>query len=116
MQNRNKYINKYRLEVYFSFLEEVLMKCKYPKWAIGKVLQKQEDTRRKNRRTQSTKTNQTENKCHIVVPYSQGLCESYKTICSIYGVQVDFKGGNSLKNLLMFSKDKDAITEQISII
>ena len=55
-------------------------------------------------------------KCHIVVPYSQGLCESYNTISSKYGVQVHFKGGNTLKNLLMFHKDKKAITKQSSII
>ena len=36
-------------------------------------------------------------KCHIVVPYSKGLCESYKTICSKYGIQVYFKGSNTLK-------------------
>ena len=35
-------------------LEEVLIECKYPKWAIDKVVQKQEDTRMKNRRNQST--------------------------------------------------------------
>ena len=51
-----------------------------------------------------------------MVPYSQGLCESYKTICSKYGVQVHFKGGNTLKNLLMFPKDKEAITKQSNII
>ena len=55
-------------------------------------------------------------KHHIVVSYSQGLCESYKTICSKYGVQVHFKGGNTLKNLLMFPKGKEAITKQSNII
>ena len=55
-------------------------------------------------------------KCHIVVPYSQGLCKSYKSICSKYGVQVHFKGGNTLKNLLMFPKGIEAITKQSKII
>ena len=52
----------------------------------------------------------------FVVPYSQGLCETYKTICSKYGVQVHFKGGNTLKTLLMFPKNKDVITKQSNII
>ena len=39
-------------------LEEVLMKCKHPKWAIDEVLQKEEDTRMKNRRNHTTRTNQ----------------------------------------------------------
>ena len=42
------------------------MKCKYPKRAINKVLQKLEDTRMENRRDQSTRTNQIGKKCHIV--------------------------------------------------
>ena len=62
-----------------------------------------------NRRDQSIRTNQAEKQCYIVVPYSQGLCESYKTICIINGSQVHFKGGNTLKNPLMFPKDKDAM-------
>ena len=52
----------------------------------------------------------------MVVPYLQGLCESYKTICSKYGVQVHFKGRNTLKNLLMLPKDREAITKQSNII
>ena len=51
-----------------------------------------------------------------MVPYSQGLCESYKNICGIYGVQVHIKGGNTLKNLLMFPKDRQAITKESVII
>ena len=52
----------------------------------------------------------------IVVPYSQGLWESYKTIYSQYGIQVHFKGGNTLKSLLMFPNDKDIIMTQSNII
>ena len=60
---------------------------------------------------------QIEKKYHIVVPYSQGQCESYKAICSKYVVQVHFKGGNTLiKSLLMFPKDKDIITKESNII
>ena len=55
-------------------------------------------------------------KCHIVVPYTKGLCASYKSICSKYGVQAYFKGGNTLKNLLMFPKDKDELKKQSNII
>ena len=51
-----------------------------------------------------------------MVPYSKGICESYMNICGRYGVQVHFKGGNTLKNWLMFPKDKDAIIKQSNII
>ena len=49
----------------------------------------------------SERQNQTElhikKKRHIVVPYSQGLCESYTSICNKHGIQVSFKGGQTLK-------------------
>ena len=64
---------------------------------------------------QSTRTNQTEKKCHTVCILT-GPCEGYKTTRSNYGVQIHFKGGNTLKNLLMFPKDKDAITKQSNIL
>ena len=68
--------NSQLLEEELQHLQEVLTKCKYPKWAIDKVLQKQQERRIENRRDQGRNTNKTVKKCHIVVPYSQGLCES----------------------------------------
>ena len=47
------------------------------------------------------------NKGHIVIPYTQGLCESIKKICCRYGIQTHFKGGRTIKNLLVSPKDKD---------
>ena len=108
--------NPQLLERELQHLQEVLTKCRYPKWAINKVLQTQEDRRIENRRVQGRSTNQTVKKCQIVVSYSQGLYESYKAICNKYGVQVHWKGGDTLKNLLMFPKDKEAITKQSNII
>ena len=34
-----------------------------------------------------------QSKGHIVIPYTQGLCESIKRICGRYGIQTHFKGG-----------------------
>ena len=56
--------------------------------------------------TQST-TNKVKTKDHIVIPYTQGLCESIKKICSRYGIQTHFKGNRTIKNLLVSPKDKD---------
>ena len=92
------------------------MKCKYPKWAVNKVLLKQEGAKKSNSKKQNPTAAQVDKKCHIVVPCSQGVCESYKTTCSKYGVQVHFKGGKTLENLLVFPKDKDTITMQGSFI
>ena len=108
--------NSKLLEEELKHLHEILQQCKYPKLAINKVLKQQEHRRTRNRRVQGRNTNQTQKRCHLVVPYTKGLCESYKTICGKYGVQMYFKGGNTLKNLLMFPKDKEEITKQTNIV
>ena len=52
-------------------------------------------------------TNKLKTKGPIVIPYTQGLCESIKKICSKYGIQTHFKGNSTIKNLLVSPKDKD---------
>ena len=47
-----------------------------------------------------------QSKGHIVIPYTQGLCESIKKICGRYGIQTHFKAGKTIKNLLVSPKDK----------
>ena len=55
-------------------------------------------------------------KGYIVIPYTQGLCESIKKICGRYGIQTHFKGGSTIKNLLVSSKDKDPMVSQSDAI
>ena len=50
------------------------------------------------------------------VPYYQGLSESIKRSCKKYGVQVHFKGGLTINNLLMAPKDKDHILKNSGVI
>ena len=53
---------------------------------------------------------------NIVIPYTQGLCESIKKICGRYGIQPHFKGGKTIKNLLVSPKDKDPMVNQSGAI
>ena len=55
-------------------------------------------------------------KFHIVIPYAQGICDSIKNICEKHGVAVHFKGGQTLKNILVSPKDKDAMAKMNSVI
>ena len=102
------------LEEELKHLDEVLQQRKYSKWTINKILKEQEQ--RRNRRGKDRNTRQPQKRCHIEVPYTKGLCESYKSICRKYRVQAYFKGRNTLKNLLMFPKDKEEIKKQSNII
>ena len=53
---------------------------------------------------------------YMVVPYYQGHSESIKRSCKKYGVQVHFKGGLNIRNLLMAPKDKDHILKKSGVI
>ena len=101
-------------------LRKAFTKCKYPKWALDKV------EKRLNRCTRQATdggttgaqpaTNEVKNKGHIVIPYTQGLCESMKKICGRYGIQTHFKGGRTIKSLLVSLKDKDPMVNQSGAI
>ena len=53
---------------------------------------------------------------HIVIPYTQGLCESIKKICGRYGIQTPFTGGRTIKSLLVSPKDKYPMVSQSGAI
>ena len=98
-------------------LRKALTECKYSKWALDKVEKRLNRSTREvsdgvsNQATQLA-TNEVKNKGHIVIPYTQGLCESIKKICGRYGIQTHIKGGRTIKNLLVSPKDKDPMVNQ----
>ena len=101
-------------------LRKALTKCKYPKWALDKV---EGRLNRSSRQVADGGTNnpqaanhEVRNKGHIVIPYTQGLCESIKKICGRYGIQTHFKGGRTMKNLLVSLKNKDPMVHQSGAI
>ena len=53
------------------------------------------------------------NKGHIVIAYTQGLCESIKKICGRYGIQTHFKGWQNHQELLVSPKDKDPMSTKV---
>ena len=53
---------------------------------------------------------------YIMVPYYKGLSESLMRTCQKYGVSAYFKGGNTIKNLLMAPKDKDPLMKKSRVI
>ena len=94
-------------------------KCKYPIWATNRARIKSQNP---VRRTNSSSNNQNGQKktinknIYMVVPYQKGLSERFKNTCQKYGVQVHFKGGQTIKDLLMAPKDKDPITSKSGVI
>ena len=74
----------------------------------------QNPNKRKNKNSQQN--NNIKKNLYMVVPYYQGLSESIKRSCKKFGVQVHFKGGLTIKNLLMAPKEKDHILKKSGVI
>ena len=52
----------------------------------------------------------------MVVAYTKGLSESFRNSLSKHWIKVHFKEGNTIKNLLVVTKDKDTITQKSGVI
>ena len=90
-----------------NHLSRVLTRCKYPTWATNRVKIKMITPAQKKSTKNIANKQQNCQRPYIVVPYYQGLSESLKRTFNKYGVQVHFKGGVTIKNLLVASKDQD---------
>ena len=55
-------------------------------------------------------------KPYIVVPYMKDLGETCKNICRRHGVEVYFRGGSTIRNLLVHPKDRDTILKKSGVI
>ena len=103
-----------------AHLRKALTQCKYSKWALDKVEKRLNKPSREvtdganNQGTAGAQptTNEVKPKGCIVIPYTQGLCESIKKICGRYVIQSHFKGSNNIRNLLVSPKDKDPIVSK----
>ena len=108
------------LQKEIKHLRKALTHCKYPKWALNRVekgLPSQPVrlimwlTVRALQAPNPT-TNKVKTKGHIVIPYTQDLCKGIKRICRRYGIQTNFKGNSTIKNLLVSPKDKDPMANK----
>ena len=81
-------------------LQKVLIKNKYPMWALNRVKLKtkatkaHEQCKQKNTTAKETSDNK---KTYMVLPYVKGLSESMKNVVRKHGIQTYFKGGNTIK-------------------
>ena len=91
-------------------LNRALRRCKYPEWALSRANIKQKKRISTNKGT-SSKSNRTgsNNKPYTVVPYIHGMSERCKNICRKHGVEMFFRGGITIKDLLMHPRERDSI-------
>ena len=53
---------------------------------------------------------------YLVIPYTQGLTESFQNTCGKYGLQTYFKGNTTIKQVLMKPKDQDPKDKKRGVI
>ena len=83
---------------------------------VGHQENLKEQHRKEKKHTPRRTTNKPINRSHIVIPYVPGICKSIKKIGKKHGVAVYFKGGRTLKNILVSPKDKDEMVNKNSVI
>ena len=49
------------------------------------------------------------------MPYVKSICESVKNICGKHVVAAHFKGGQTLKHILVSAKDKDSMANKRTV-
>ena len=70
----------------------------------------------KKKNTSNTNNQPNYQKPYMVVPHYQGLSESFKRTCNKHGIQVYFRVGVIIKNLLMAPKDQGPMLKKSGVI
>ena len=114
LDKKSKHINK-ALQAYL-----------FPNWLLHQLQQKflnnnptNHSTNEKNNSNQdnNNSTNNTKNRNIILVaPYIMGNSEKFERLCKAKGIQVHFKGTNTLRSQLVNPKDKDHKLQKSGII
>ena len=105
-------------------LRKALTQYKYPKSALDKV---EKRFNKPSREVIDMANNQgttgaqlyhqwSENKGSHCYTLHKGLCESIKRISGRYGIQTHFKGGSTIKNLLVSPQEKDTMVSKSGAI
>ena len=106
-----------------------LQSCHFPSCTLNRCQQNFEHRHYTNNETSSTDSQHNNNQNYsgtnnnnqnknlsIVVPYIQGLGEKCERTCNKKGLQVHFKGSNTIKTLLLAPKDKDTKLQKSGVI
>ena len=109
--------NQQSLHKELEHIRKALQACHFPTWTLNKLQQNYECKHYTNNEPSSMDTQPNNNKnISIVVPYIQGLGERFKRTCNNRGIQVHFKGTNTIKTLLMAPKDRDNKLQKNGVI
>ena len=81
---------------------------------IGVLKGLHQETREENHQTETSKT--TTNKTFVVTQFVQGVSEPIRRVFNSYGVSVNFKPHQTLRQLLVSPKDTAKVEEQTGAV
>ena len=98
-------------------LHQALTRYNYPELALkrAKIISQTRKSKKQKNSTKDSSSSLTQ-RPYMVVPYYKGVSKSLKKICGKHSVQVYFKGGHTIKSLLMAPKDQDPILKKSGVI
>ena len=111
-----------RLDQELQHIKTALQACQFPNWALNQWHHKfiKNNQTNNNNHTNHNSTNQDNNPIKrnitLVVPYMPGTSKKFKRLCKAKGIQIHYKGTNTLRTLLGNPKDKDPKTQNSGII
>ena len=125
MAHRAKVVssNQEALDKEFLHIRKALQACQFPNQALNQLQHKFHRSNQPNQHnsnisssTNNSNSNNENRNITIVVPYIQDTGEKFKKICKAKRIQVNFKGTNNLRTLLVTHKDKDPKLNKSGVI
>ena len=112
-----------RLDQELQHIKSALQACQFPNWALyqwhHRFINNNQATNNNptiNNNNTNQDNNSTKRDISLVVPFIPGTSEKYKKLCKAKGIQVHFKGTNTLRTLLGNPKDKDPKANKTGIM
>ena len=107
-----------KLDKELQHIKSALQQCQFPNWALNQWHHKFINPNDPNNSSNNHQQDNNSNKRNItlVVPYMPGTGKKFKKLCKNKGIQVQFKGTNTLRTSLGNPKDKDPSKGQTGII
>ena len=108
------------LQKELTHIKTALHHCQFPSWVLNqlehKFNQPNPPAAHANSNNNNNSPSSNKYKATIVVPYINKTAEKFKRLCKSRGIQVHFKGTNTLRTALGNLKEKDPKTNQTGII
>ena len=100
-----------KLDQELQHIKKALQHCQFPNWVLNQWLHKFTNPNQPTNHNSTNNTNQQDNNT-----YMPSIGDKFKKLCKNKGIQVHYKGTNTLSTLLGNPKDKDPQNNQTDII